>query len=63
MWPGPIQCAPTQYIPTPKNVLVKDFYPDNGFQQTDQQGESTQFKAKLAKLNANYADYLEVDEA
>jgi len=53
-----------EYIPTAKNGLVKDFYPQQGFNtiKTSKQDGLTQFQAKLDKLPADYADYLLVEE-
>ena len=54
-----------EYIPTAKNVLVKDFYPNQGFDKQKQipaHDGPAQFQAKLDKLPTDYADYLQVEE-
>jgi len=51
-----------EYIPTAKNVLVKDFYPSRGFEQIAAHDGPTQFQANLDKLPSDYADYLQVEE-
>ena len=51
-----------EYIRTAKNGQVEDFYPSQGFEQFEQEGQGKLFRAKLEKLDGDYADYLEVDE-
>ena len=51
-----------EYIPTAKNVLVKDFYSSRGFEQIAAHDGPIQFRGNLDKLPADYADYLQVEE-
>lgn len=53
----------TIYIPSRKNSLVKDFYPDNGFKmkKTGIEGE-VNFQLSLENIQISYPSYLQVDE-
>ncbi|MFX0183985.1 MAG: HAD-IIIC family phosphatase [Candidatus Hodarchaeota archaeon] len=52
-----------EYIPTKKNVLVKDFYHQNGFKLIEEKYDgSTRWNLDVLNVKVAYPEYLQVDE-
>lgn len=51
-----------EYIPTQKNALVKDFYPNHGFEKLRQEGPLYKWRLDLIKSTVKMPEWLEVED-
>jgi FkbH-like protein len=49
-----------EYVPTPKNAPVKDFYSSHGFEELAKEGNVYRWKLDLTKNTVNVPDWMEV---
>jgi len=60
---GKVRNIEAEYIPTKKNVLVKDFYQQHGFELIEEKDDkSTRWKLDVLNVKVAYPEYLQVDE-
>lgn len=60
---GKVRNIEAEYIPTKKNVLVKDFYQQHGFELTEEKDDkSSRWKLDVLNVKVAYPEYLQVDE-